>query len=47
LITIKVEEALSMVRNVSILYIEVEESKDENLHAFKVVNAKWVLENTV
>jgi hypothetical protein len=47
LITIKVEEALSMVRNVSILYIEVEESKDGNLHAFKVVNAKWVLENTV
>jgi hypothetical protein len=29
-----------MTRNVVIPYIQIEKSKDENLHAFKVVNAK-------
>jgi hypothetical protein len=47
LVTVRAEETLSMMRNVSIPYIETEESKDENLHAFEVVNAEWVLENTV
>ena len=31
---VKVEKALSMVRNVLIPYIKDEESKDGNLHAF-------------
>jgi hypothetical protein len=44
---VKAEETLSMIKNVSITYIETEESKDGNLHAFKVVNAEWVPENTV
>jgi hypothetical protein len=30
-----------------LITIKVEESEDGNMHAFKVVNAKWVLENTV
>ena len=37
---VRAEKALTMVRNVSIPYIEAEESKDENLHAFEVVNAE-------
>ena len=47
LVTVRAEETLSMMRNVSIPYIEAEESKDGNLHAFEVVNAEWVLENTI
>jgi hypothetical protein len=38
-VTIKVKEALFIIRNVSVPYIEVEKSGDENLHAFEVVNA--------
>jgi hypothetical protein len=44
---VRAEETLSMMRNVSIPYIETEESKDGNLHAFEVVNAEWILENTI
>jgi hypothetical protein len=40
LVTVRVEETLSMMRNVSIPYIETEESKDGNLHVFEVVNAE-------
>ncbi|XP_073268737.1 uncharacterized protein [Populus alba] len=47
LVTVRAEETLSMIKNVSIPYIETEESKDENMHAFEVVNAEWVPENTV
>jgi hypothetical protein len=35
-----VEESLSMIRNVSVPYIEAEDCKDVNLHAFKIVNTK-------
>jgi hypothetical protein len=28
-------------------YIEAEKSKDESLHAFNIVNTKWVPENMV
>jgi hypothetical protein len=47
LVIVRAEEALAIVRNVSIPYIEAEESKDGNLHAFDVVNAEWVPEYTV
>jgi len=47
LVTVRAEETLSMIKNVSIPYIETEESKDGNLHAFEVVSAEWVPENTV
>jgi hypothetical protein len=40
LVTVRVEETLSMMGNVSIPYIETEESKDGNLHVFEVVNAE-------
>ena len=46
LVTVKAKEVLTTVRNVLVPYVEVEESKDGNLHAFEVVNAEWVLENT-
>jgi uncharacterized protein YuzE len=46
-VTIKTEEALSMIRNVSVSSIKVEESEDGNLHAFEVINAELVLKNTV
>ncbi|XP_061945039.1 uncharacterized protein LOC133669048 [Populus nigra] len=47
LVKVKAEETLSMIRNVSVPYIEVEDCKDGNLHAFEIVNTEWVLENTV
>jgi hypothetical protein len=34
LVTIKVEEIVSMVKNMVIPFIEAEDCKDENLHAF-------------
>jgi hypothetical protein len=39
-VIVKAEEDLSMVRNLLIPYIEYEESKDGNLHAFEVVNTE-------
>jgi len=47
LVIVKTEETLVMVQNVAVPYIEAEKSKDENLHAFKIVNTKWVPENMV
>jgi hypothetical protein len=47
LVTIKVEETLAIIQNVGVLYIEVERSKNGNLHAFKIVNAERVPENMV
>jgi transcription initiation factor IIE alpha subunit len=46
-VTIKTEEALYMIRNVSISYIKVEESEDGNLHAFEVINTELVPKNMV
>jgi hypothetical protein len=46
LVTVKAEETLSMTKNISVPYIEAEGSTDGNLHAFEVVNAEWVPENT-
>jgi hypothetical protein len=47
LVTVKAEETISMVRNVAVPFIEAEDCKDGNLHAFEVVNTEWVPENTV
>jgi hypothetical protein len=41
-VTVKAEEVLTTVRNVSVPYVEAEESQDGNLHAFEVVNVEWV-----
>jgi hypothetical protein len=47
LVTVKAEETISMVRNVAVLFIEAEDCRVGNLHAFEVLNTKWVPENTV
>ena len=56
LVIVRAKEALSMAKNVLILYIKGEESNDRNMHDFKVMNAmhdfkvmnaKWILENTI
>ncbi|XP_073267150.1 uncharacterized protein [Populus alba] len=41
LVKVKAEETLSMIRNVLVPYIEAEDCKDGNLHAFEIVNTKW------
>ena len=47
LVTVKAEETMSMIKNVAIPFIEVEDCKDNNIHAFEIVNTDWVPENTV
>jgi hypothetical protein len=44
LVKVKAEETLSMIRNVSVPYIEAKDYKDGNLHAFEIVNTEWVPE---
>jgi len=46
-VTIKTKETLSMIQNMEVPCIKAEGSKDENLHAFEIVNTKWVPENMV
>ena len=47
LVIVKVDETISMVRNVVVPFIEAEDCKDGNLHTFEVVNTEWVPKNTV
>lgn len=47
LVSVKADKAFSMVKNMLIPYIEVNESKNKNLHHSKVMNIEWVLKNTV
>ena len=47
LVTVKAEETISMIQNVDIPFIEAEDCKDDNIHAFEIVNTDWVPENTV
>jgi hypothetical protein len=47
LVTVKAEETISMVKNVAIPFIEMKDCKDENLHAFEIVNTEWVPESTM
>jgi hypothetical protein len=47
LVTIKAEEIISMAKNMVIPFIEAEDCKDENLHAFEIVNTEWVPKSTV
>jgi hypothetical protein len=44
LITVKAEEIVSMIRNVAIPFIGAENCRDKNIHAFEIVNAKWIPE---
>jgi len=47
LITVKAEETISMIKNVVIPFIEAEDCRDGNIHAFEIVNAEWVPEGAV
>jgi hypothetical protein len=40
LITVKVEETISMIRNMVVPFIEVRYWRDGNIHAFEIMNAK-------
>ena len=40
LVIVKAVETLAMVQNVAVPYIDVEGSKDGNLHAFEIINAE-------
>jgi hypothetical protein len=47
LVTVKAEETISMIKNVAVPFIEACDCKDNNIHAFEIVNTDWVPENTV
>jgi len=47
LVTVKAEETVSMIKNVVVPFIEADDCKDNNIHAFEIVNTDWVPENTV
>jgi hypothetical protein len=38
LVTVKGEETISIIRNIVVPFIKVEYCKDENIHAFKIIN---------
>ncbi|XP_052312616.1 uncharacterized protein LOC112328848 [Populus trichocarpa] len=41
------EETVSMIKNVAVPFIEANDCKGNNIHAFEIVNTDWVPENTV
>jgi len=47
LIIIKVEEIVSMIKNVIIPFIEVKDYRYGNIHAFEIMNIEWVLKGAV
>jgi len=47
LIIIKVEEIVSMIKNVIIPFIEAKDYRYGNIHAFKIMNIEWVLKGAV
>jgi hypothetical protein len=47
LVTVKAEETVSMIKNVAVPIIEADDCKDNNIHAFEIMNTDWVPENTV
>jgi hypothetical protein len=47
LITVKAEETVSMIKNIAIPFIEVEDCRDGDIHAFEIVNMEWVPEGAV
>jgi hypothetical protein len=40
LVTIKAEETISMIINVAVPLIKVENCRDENIHAFEIMNTE-------
>jgi len=47
LIIVKVEETISIIKNMVVPFIEVEDCRDGNIHTFEIVNAEWVSECAV
>jgi hypothetical protein len=47
LVTVKAEETISMIKNVAVPFIEADDCKYSNIHAFEIVNTDWVPENTI
>jgi hypothetical protein len=47
LVTVKAEETVSMIKNVAVPFIEADDCKDNNIHAFEIMNTDWVPKNTV
>jgi hypothetical protein len=47
LVTVKAEDTMAMIQNMTVPYIETEGRKDENLYAFEIINIEWVQKNTV
>jgi hypothetical protein len=43
LIIVKAKETVSMIKNVIVPFIEVEHYRDENIHAFEIMNVEWFL----
>jgi hypothetical protein len=44
LIIVKAEKIVSMIGNVAIPFIGAEDCRNENIHAFEIVNAEWIPE---
>jgi hypothetical protein len=47
LVTIKAKETISMIINVAVPLIKVENCRDGNIHAFEIMNTECVLENII
>jgi RecA/RadA recombinase len=47
LVTVKLEETITMMRNVVKPYIKTEVVKDKDLHAFEIVNLDLISEHTI
>jgi hypothetical protein len=39
-VTVKAEEIVSMIRNVVVPFIKVEDYRDENIHTFEIMNVE-------
>jgi hypothetical protein len=47
LITIKVEEKISMIKNMVVSFIEEEDCRNKNIRALKIINVEWVPEGMI
>jgi len=47
LVYVKAKETISMIKNVTIPFIEAEDYKDKNVHALEIMNTDLVPDNTV
>jgi hypothetical protein len=41
LIIVKAEKTVSMIKNVVVSFIEVEDCRDGNIHAFEIMSVEW------